>query len=136
MEVPGEIARRPDAVRLGRETDQLLHRLLSRRRRSIERDPRDDALADIVQALEAATSRDCDEARVVEMFERRLSVARTPPAPPSAGAFTRIRKLTGGNRSAPCNFGVDLCHVATMPGSHVFLCSLGVPVHAVPNERV
>src|SRR6267143_4557482 len=70
------------------------------------------------------------------MFERRLSIARSPPAPPVPRTFARIRQLSGGNGSALRGLGINACHVATGLGPHVLLRALAVLVHAIAYEWI
>jgi hypothetical protein len=57
IEVAGDVAERPDAVGLRPEADQLLHRLLARRRRRIECCPRDAEAPDGVLSFVTARRR-------------------------------------------------------------------------------
>src|SRR5262245_3642802 len=70
IEVTGDVAERPNAAGLRPKTDQLLHRLLARRRERIKGGPGNNALSEVVESLEAATSGDGDETAVIQMLER------------------------------------------------------------------
>ena len=136
VEVAREIAESADAVGLGGEADQLLHGLMGRGDRCVKRDLGDDALSEVVEALEAAAAGNGHEAGVVQMFQRGLAVSGAPPTPPRAGSFAGVGEVRGGERSALGNLGVDGGHVGATVGPHVVAGRLRVLVHAIANEGI
>src|SRR5258708_21612650 len=126
IEIADEIVECAYALCLCCQLDQLLHRLLARRRLCLARRLWDDALGEVVEPLEAAASGDGDEPGVEEMLERGLAGA---PAPPVSRARARIRKVGCGKRTALGDFGIGLRHVRAAPRAQVPLGPRGMLFH-------
>src|SRR5439155_3472902 len=107
VEVAGEIIKGAHAASFCGEHDKLLHRLLARRRRRFARRPRNDALGEVVEPLEAAPAGDREEPGVEEMLEGFLAAAPTPPV---ARALAGAGEVSGSDWSALGHLRIDLRH--------------------------
>src|SRR3989442_3427706 len=123
VEVAGEIVQRSYATGPRCAADELLHRLLARRRRRFACLPRNDALGEVVEPLEAAPAGDGEEPGVEEMLEGFLAAAPTPPV---ARALAGAGEVSGSDWSALGHLRIDLRHVDAAPRAHVSLRPLRV----------
>src|SRR5207302_9488511 len=78
IDVADDVDRCAYAVRLRRENDQLLHRLLARGSRRLQYSARNHSLGKVVQSLEPSPPSDSEQALVVQISERRLATGPSP----------------------------------------------------------
>ncbi len=104
-EIGREIANRRDSQSLGRYGDEAALCVASSRRRQGQDLGRQDALRQVVDALESsAPCRNPDLAAPEQIFERQLAFA---PAPPRAARRGRAVEIGCGQRSSIRDFGQD-----------------------------